>query len=313
MATRGQNRRMSKTQRLAALVIAGLLVLASALLGATDGWDALLAAMGLRETVVPVPEGELQIHVIDVGNADSIWVTNGGQHLLIDAGEKATGDAVVSYLREHGVERLDYVIATHADADHIGGMKTVVSSFPVGCFLMAFMPEGYTPTTAVYLHLLDALDERGISITEAEPGASYTLGSAALDILGPAGDFEEKNNQSVVCRVTFGERKFLFMGDAEAEAEDALLASGRELAADWIKLGHHGSRSSSQKTFLRKVGPETAVITCGADNSYGHPHEETLETLRALGIAHYRSDRDGTIVTICDGETIRVTTGKGGG
>ncbi len=307
-----RQKRMTRKQRIIALVAAGLVLLASAVLGVSGGWDELLAEVGLRGITAPIPEGELQIHVIDVGNADSIWITNGGRHLLIDAGEKESGDEVVTYLRGHGVERLDMVIATHADADHIGGMRTVLEAFPADRFLMAFMPEGYEPTTAVYLNLLETLDKRNIAVTEAEPGARYTLGSVRLDILGPAGMFEEKNNQSVVCALTFGERRFLFMGDAEKEAENALLSAGCDLSADWIKLGHHGSSSSSRRAFLERVSPETAVITCGAGNSYGHPHEETLDTLRALDIAWYRSDRDGTIVTACDGKTIRVTTERSG-
>ena len=191
-------------------------------------------------------------------------------------------------------------------------MRTVLEAFPTNRFLMAFMPEGYEPTTSVYLNLLETLDRRDIAVTEAEPGTRYTLGSARLDILGPAKMFEEKNNQSVVCALTFGERRFLFMGDAEKEAENALLSAGCDLSADWIKLGHHGSSSSSRRAFLEHVSPETAVITCGAGNSYGHPHEETLDTLRALDIVWYRSDRDGTIVTACDGKTIRVMTERNG-
>lgn len=273
-------------------------------------WDEIFQMTGLRE---PDPlDSEMQVHVIDVGNADALLIRNRGESLLIDAGEKGDGETVVNYLREHGVDKLDIVIATHADADHIGGMRDVVDAFEIGTFLMATMPEGYTPTTKVYTSLLEGLAEKGLRLTPAEPGDSYSLGDAVLDILGPAAEFEDNNNQSVVCRVTFGAKRFLFMGDAEVQAENALLAAGTDLKADVIKIGHHGSDTSTQESLLDAAAPQIALITCGAGNSYGHPDSSVLARLNERGIACYRSDLCGDIVVTTDGAAITVETEKGG-
>ena len=193
-------------------------------------------------------------------------------------------------------------------AYHIGGMDVVVENMEIGTFLMSFMPEGATPTTKTYLDMLEALDSKGVAVTEAEPGQTYALGDARLDILGPVEPSEDTNNNSVVCKVTFGSQRFLFMGDAEKEEEDSLLASGADLRAEFIKLGHHGSNSSSQKEFLEAVSPTYAAITCGTGNSYGHPHTETLQTLEELQITYARSDLNGTVKLSSDGSSIAVAT-----
>lgn len=252
----------------------------------------------------------IEINVIDVGNADSILVTNDGQSLLIDAGENNDGDKVISFLRSRNVNKLNYVIATHPDSDHIGGMDDVINAFPIDTYIMSVMPKAITPTTKTYTDVLKALDKKKITPTVAKPGNSYPLGGANLAILGPVGTFDTTNNMSVVCRITYGNRHFLFMGDAQKEAEDALLASGADLSADFIKVGHHGSRSSSQEKFLKAVNPRYAAITCGANNDYGHPHPETLATLKKLGITYYRCDLNGTITVTSDGNTIDVKTEK---
>lgn len=254
------------------------------------------------------PEGTLEIHVLDVGNADCILLRSQTQTMLIDAGENNDGDNIVNYLREKQISKLDYVIATHADADHIGGMRAVIQQMELGQFIMAFMPEGFTPTTSTYAKMLEALADKGIKITPAETGSQYALGEASIHILGPAAEFEDKNNMSVVCKVVFGQKKFLFMGDAEKEAENALMQSGVDLTADVLKVGHHGSSSSTTHSLLKAVHPSYALITCGKDNSYGHPHKETIESLQKAGITTYRSDINGTIVLTTDGESIEITT-----
>lgn len=272
-------------------------------------WEEIFVKVGLADP--PPAEGELRVRVLDVGNADCILARCGGQSLLIDAGEKESGPDIVSALRREGVKKLDYVIATHPDADHIGGMAEVISSLDIGTFIMAPMPEEATPTTRTYTAMLEALAAKGLRFTTAKPGAQYALGEARLDILGPTEEYRETNNQSVVCKLTFGSKRLLFMGDAEKEAEDALLAAHTDVRADVIKLGHHGSASSSQREFLEAVGAKTALITCGAGNAYGHPEEETLATLRALDITAYRSDVCGDITVTTDGQTLTVTTEEG--
>lgn len=310
---RGRRRRRFWGLVLSASVLAAVCVLIS--LGEVmekpvlPTWDEIFQITGLRESD-PL-DSEMQVHVIDVGNADALLIRNQGENLLIDAGEKGDGETVINYLREHGVDKLHIVIATHADADHIGGMRDVVDAFEIDTFLMATMPEGYTPTTKVYTSLLEGLAEKGLRLTPAEPGESYSLGDAALEILGPAAEFEDNNNQSVVCRVTFGARRFLFMGDAQMQAENALLAAGTDLKADVIKIGHHGSDTSTQDSLLDAVDPQIALISCGAGNPYGHPDSSVLARLNKRDIACYRSDLCGNIVVSTDGTAITVETEKG--
>lgn len=300
-----------------ALPLAALLMLLAGLVTLSEQldppflptWEEIFRAAGLRETP-PLSdlEGELRIDVIDVGNADAILIRSGTHSLLIDAGTNPAGSDVVHYLRNQGVQRLDMVIATHGDVDHIGGMDDVIEAFEIDTFIMAFMPEGFEPTTKSYLSVLQALDRKNVAVTEAVPGAAYSLGGAAVEILGPVRALEDSNNMSVVCRVSFGERRFLFMGDAEQEEEASLLEAGADLSADVIKIGHHGSRTSTTAALLDAVSPRYALITSGADNAYGHPHQATLDALAKRHIACYRSDLCGTIVVRCDGEAITVET-----
>lgn len=274
----------------------------------TGGFDRLFEWSGLREPTHTAAEGTLEAHFIDVGNADAILVSCGGQYLLIDAGEKSAGDTVVAYLQQQGVQTLDFVIATHADADHIGGMKQVVETFPVRHFLMKFMPQGQEPTTSVYINLLETLDARGVQVTDVMPQDVFSLGEASVEIIGPVAKDEDKNEQSVVCRVTHGSQRLLFTGDAGKTEENTLLEAGVSLQADLLKVGHHGSKNSSSAAFLKAVGARYAVISCGADNDYGHPNKQVLDTLEAIGATVYRTDRNGTVVAVSDGTTITVKT-----
>ncbi len=274
-------------------------------------WDTLFSAAGLYGESTPGPNGELVVTVLDVGNADAILLQSGDSAMLIDAGEQGDGKSVLSLLDEKSVDTLEYVIATHADSDHIGGMQTVLEGVKVENYIMSFMPEGHTPTSRTYMRVLETLDAREIPLKEAVVGDTFTLGEATVHILGPVGDFEEKNNQSVICKVVFGNNRFLFMGDAEREAEKALLESGADLCADVLKAGHHGGNTSTSEAFLQRVQPTISVLTCGMNNAYGHPHTEVLRRLRNIGTAVYRSDVNGTVCLRSNGETVTVTTQKG--
>lgn len=273
-------------------------------------WTRLFEWSGLSQSL-PLPEGELQVHFLDVGNADAALVRTGDHQMLIDAGEPTDGAAVVDYLKQQGVGALDYVVATHPDADHIGGLPEVLEAFPVGSVLMSYAKDEDTPTSYSYERLLTTLLDRDIAVIEAAPGQTYALGGASVDILGPASHFTESNNRSVVCRIAFGQRRFLMMGDAEKKAETALLETGADLSADVLKIGHHGSRSSTSEAFLKAVSPSHGVISCGTGNRYGHPHPETLDALQKAGLHIWRTDRDGTIVLTTDGRKLTVATQRG--
>lgn len=275
-----------------------------------NGWSDISAALGMTNPPVTA-EGELEIHFIDVENADCIFVRQQDKTLLIDAGESTTFDRVERYLEDYGVDHLDLVIATHPHADHIGGMPSVLQRFSVGEFIMSFMPEDATPTTRTYIRMLELLDEKEIPVREAKVGDIYELGTARLQILGPIEETDEKNDMSVITRLTFGDRAFLFTGDAESGVEKQLVNSGYPLSADVLKLGHHGSKTSSSSLFLKAVSPQCVIATCGAENDYGHPHREVLQRLESMGITLYRADVSGNIVITSDGETFKVSTKKG--
>ena len=259
----------------------------------------------------PIGDGEFELHMIDVGQGLSIFLrAPDGECALIDAGDRDDGERVSDYLREEGVEELDLLIATHAHADHIGGMAQVAKDFPAEKIIMTYLPADMQPTTKSYTNLLQAIADRGEKITPASPGSRYPLGDALLTVLGPVTEYEDLNNTSVVSRVTYGETAFIVPGDAETDSEADILRSGRELRADVLIAGHHGSSTSSSLDFLREVRPKYLGISCGLDNSYGHPHRETLEKIAELGLTALRTDLQGTVVFYTDGENIRVSTEK---
>jgi competence protein ComEC len=273
-------------------------------------WDAFFAFFSGDQETPPPLEGDWQMHVIDVGNADSILLTNGQKHVLIDAGENGDGEKVLDYLAQRHITRLDYVIATHFHADHIGGMTDVINGVDIDKFLLSYMAEEDTPTTKTYLNMLTALADKQVDVVEVKPRDTFAVGDMLLTVLAPLEINSELNNQSIVCRVTCDQVHFLLMGDAEKDSEELILESGQEIAADVIKLGHHGSSSSSHKAFLEKVNPTYSVMTCGEDNKYGHPHEETLALVEEMALQNYRSDKHGNIVFTTDGKNITVETEK---
>lgn len=243
---------------------------------------------------------ELTVHYLDVGQGDCILAECDGEYMLIDAGDNNQGTKIQNYLQKQGVKKLKYAIGTHPDADHIGGLDVILYKFDCGTVMMPDLSKD----TATYRDVVDTMKQRGYKNTVPKPGESFELGDAVCTVLAPLGGYEDANNNSIVLKVEHGENTFLFMGDAEEEEEADILRSDAEVDADVLKIGHHGSRSSSSQKFLKAVSPEYAVISCGEDNSYGHPHAETLNNLRAMGVDVFRSDEQGTIVAVSDGSQI---------
>lgn len=251
--------------------------------------------------------GILKVHFIDVGQADSILIQNNAGNMLIDAGNNEDSDLVVKYLKKQGVSKLDYVIATHPHEDHIGGMDVIVGSFGIGKIIM---PKAQN-NTATFEDLLDAISKKGLKVTSPIPGAVFKLGIDEFAILAPnSSSYDDLNNYSVVLRLFHGKNSFLFMGDAETLSESEILSKGYELPADVIKIGHHGSDSSTSNAFLSAVHPQYAVISVGVDNSYGHPTPSTIKTLISSETKVYRTDENGTIVISSDGVTISTSFDK---
>ncbi len=261
-------------------------------------------------------DGKLNVYYLDVGQADSIYIElPNGQNMLIDAGNNADGTPIVKYLRNNlRVQRIDYVIGTHAHEDHIGGLDTVIKTFAIGSVIMPHLPDKSVPTTKTYEDVLDAIVNKNLTATAAYGGQlllNDTEHQLKIEILSPVKNkyYEEMNDYSIVMRITYKNRSFLFTGDAEAIPENEMLNAGYDLSADVLKLGHHGSSSSSTEKFVKAVNPTYAVITCGRNNDYGHPHRETLSLISKLKLTTYRTDKQNTIKAACDGDKITFTTG----
>lgn len=260
----------------------------------------------------PVEGQELQIQYLDVGQADASLIRlPNGQTMLIDAGGNATADKLVEYLKSQGIQRIDFLIGTHPHEDHIGGLDKVVDAFDIGRIYLPKVADSQVPATKTYEDVLTAIDKKGLRVNQGKAGTVlFQSGELSAELLAPNSDsYSGLNSYSVVVMLTYGEKKFLFMGDAEADSEKEILERFGNVEADVLKCGHHGSSTSTSQEFLAAVSPEYAVISCGRDNSYGHPHQETLEALEERDVAVYRTDQQHTIVVSCDGEKITLTTG----
>jgi len=228
--------------------------------------------------------------------------------MLIDAGNNGDGKLVKNYLIEQGVNSLDYVIGTHPHEDHIGGLDYIINNFKIG---KIYLPK-VTATTKAFGDVIVAIKNKGMKITQPKPGESFTLGFAKITILAPNSSYyKDLNNYSIVVRVEFGSNSFLLTGDAEDISESEILAKGFNIKADLLKVGHHGSRSSTTVDFLAKVNPKYAVISTEIGNDYGHPHKETMDKLKSKKILVYRTDELGTIIATSNGKSISFNTKPG--
>ncbi len=281
-----------------------LIVVAAAVLlaGCVAGWWS-----NPFEQAAPLAENSCRVHYIDVGQGDCELVECGGQYMLIDAGENGHETEVINYLKSYEIEEIDYVVASHQHSDHIGGLSEVLEEFKVKNIIMPRLTRDQTPTNSTYKDFINAVKASKAKVIEAKPGAVYTLGSANFEILGPiTNDAESLNNMSVVLRLTHGRKSFLFTGDAEIEEENEILKSAVELYSDVLKVGHHGSSTSTGKKFLDAVSPSICVISCGEDNKYGHPHKEITKRLKKAVDEIYRTDVCGSIVITSDGKELTV-------
>ncbi len=242
----------------------------------------------------------LSVHILDVEQGDStLIITPDQQTILIDGGESQAAPYIIGYLKDNNISKIDYMVATHPHSDHIGGLAEVIDAFEIGELIM---PE-IIHNTKTFESLLLAADAKGLSITAAKNDLSYQLNEdLLLSILGPIKDYGDNlNNWSAVTRLQYKKKAFLFMGDAEAPVEEDLLAhyDPSALASHFLKLGHHGSDSSTTKPFLDAVNPEITAISSGKGNPYGHPHREVVERIKDT--AMYRTDQQGTVVLYSDG------------
>lgn len=284
--------------------IAPLLTLLALLVSLT-GCD--LLSSPPSSTPAAVSDGStLAVHFIDVGQADSALLVCGDDTMLIDGGNVADSSLVVSYLEQQGIDQLDYVVCTHAHEDHVGGLSGPLNT----CTVSHVLSPVTEYDSKAFGDFVKYTETQGLEPEIPAPGDTFALGEAQVTILGPVAEYSETNNTSIVLRVDFGETSFLFTGDMETKAEKDLLDQGANLSATVLKVGHHGSDTSSSYSFLREVMPEYAVISVGENNDYGHPNDDVLSRLRDAGTTVYRTDEQGTIVAVSDGTTVTFTTGK---
>lgn len=251
--------------------------------------------------------GSFWVEYIDVGQGDCALIQCDGHYMLIDGGPASASDVVYTVLKQKGIDNIDVMIATHPHEDHIGGLSGALNYAKVDvCYCSVTSND-----TKTFQNLLKYLGKQNKNIIVPSAGDEFKLGSAAVQILGPITSSEDdSNNNSIVTKVTYGDNSFLFMGDAENEEEYSLLRAGADLSCDVLKVGHHGSLSSTTRALLSKTDPEYAVISVGKGNSYGHPTDQTLKRLKYKKIDVYRTDLQGDITFTSDGKNITVTTEK---
>lgn len=248
-----------------------------------------------------VVDGKMAVHFLDVGQGLAIFAQCDGMNLIYDGGDKSTSSEVVAYLKNMGVETIDYLISSHYDSDHVSGLIGCLNAFDVANVICA----DYVHESKTYESFISTVEEKGLAMQHPAVGTEFAFGSGKFVILAPEEfDDDESNANSVVIRLIHGENSFLITGDAEYSSEEAMCNSGLDIESNVLVPGHHGSATATSWDFLMQVVPEYAVISCGEGNSYGHPHEETMEKLESMEVQVYRTDKQGYISVVSDGKTL---------
>lgn len=246
-------------------------------------------------------DGEMAVYFLDVGQGLAIFVQCDGLNLIYDGGDKSTSSEVVAYLKNMGVETIDYLISSHYDSDHVSGLIGCMNAFEVENVICA----DYIHESKTYESFISTAAEKGLEMQHPPVGTEFAFGSARFIIYGPETfDDDESNENSVVIKLIHGENSFMITGDAEYHSEEAMCSSGLDLESTVLVPGHHGSATATTWDFMMQVVPEYAVISCGEGNSYGHPHEETMEKLESMEVDVYRTDKQGYISAVSDGTAL---------
>ena len=248
---------------------------------------------------------EVNFHFIDVGQGSCTLITSDYGNILVDCGEKENYEHVTDYLENLKIKKIDYLIASHPHSDHIGCMYYIVNKFDIGKFFMPEIDESDIPTSVCYERLLESLDKKNVDSSYMKKGDAFQLGEVECTALAPVEIIKGNlNSMSIILKVKYKDISLLLTGDAETDEEKTVLKSGSDISADILSIAHHGSRTSSSMTFLKAVSPQIAVISCAENNKYNHPHTETLDKLKKLGIEIYRTDIESDIIISTDGEKI---------
>ena len=248
-----------------------------------------------NDCISTIPQdNNLRVYCLDVGQGDSILITNNNKTMLIDASTNEMGSRVVKYLNDLGIKKIDYLVGTHPHEDHIGGLDNVIKNFDIGTI---YMPN-VVATTKTFEEVIDAISAKKLKVTSPKTGDKFTVGNAECEVMSIRNDKDDYNNCSIVIKMDFNNVSYLFTGDAEESVE----SSRKWPHIDVLKVGHHGSNTSSSKKFLEQIKPEVALISVGHWNTYGHPTQATLKRLSNIGAKIYRTDENGTILLIEKGE-----------
>ena len=304
-----RKRRNTKMKKLLSTAIALIIIGIAGILGTNEKFVDIVSNIGEQvntqneQQVEFVAQEDLLIDYIDVGQADSILIRNQDKVMLIDAGTNEAGETVVNYLENLGITKIDYLIGTHPHEDHIGGLDDVINKFDIGQIYMSKIET----TTKTFEDVLEAIENKNLTVTAPNKGDEIVLGQATGEFMTePILDKDNLNVSSLIFRLEFGNNSFLFMGDAEEENEKTISWP----KTDVLKVGHHGSSTSSSEEFLKQVQPQYAIIMVGEDNSYGLPTQEIIDKLNTIGSTIYRTDENGTIQLTSDGNTIEIKTSK---
>lgn len=266
--------------------------------------NVLLMAANVTPPPPAAADSKLIVYFIDVGQGDSILVICNDKTMLIDGGNTADSDLIYTFLKNHKIKHLNYIVGTHAHEDHIGGLAGALNYASVGtvyCPVVSYNSKAFED-------FVKYIKKQGKSITVPNSGDTFSLGDANVKIIAPVNPSDEPNNTSIVMKLTYKNTSFLFTGDCQREEEEDIIKAGYNIRATVLKVGHHGSDTSTNYQFLREIMPKYAVISCGKDNVYGHPHEKTMSKLRDADTKLFRTDIQGTITAKSDGKTITFST-----
>lgn len=296
------------------IAIALLCIFFSFIMGILDKndvftWSDLNNSIGVLDGPVN-PDSNFSIYYLDVGQGDCTIIKSNDSIMMIDTSTNHREENIREVLMSLSIDKIDYLVITHQHDDHMGSAKAIIDKYEVSNIIMPKLSEINMVTTTSYELLLQAIEDNKVNAIPATVGDSFKLGDASVQILSPSQQDEDLNNMSVVMRVVYGETAFLFQGDAEKTIEKQLLNSDFDLTANVIKIGHHGSNTSSTEKYLKAVNPQYAIISCAADNSYGHPHREVLDRLYNNNIDYLVTAQTGDITVTSDGKNINVQTQK---